>query len=388
MRKCWKPSKWLGWRRPVSPLRILLLSAYDAPSHLYWRQGLIDNLSEFTFTCLTLPPRHFNWRIRGNPLSWLNSPELTAQYDLVVATSMVDLATLRGLVANLARTPCIYYCHENQFAYPESPRQSRPVEPLMVTLYGALACDALVFNSQWNLSSFLIGVNSFLKKMPDQIPVGIVAQLAAKAQVVPVPLKPAECCVKAQPPFTSKNPLDVVWNHRWEFDKGPDLLLALVKALPGDLPLRWHVLGQQFREHPPQFAAIGDMLEGQIGSWGFCADKQRYQALLAQSHVVVSTAWHDFQGLAILEAASLGAVPLVPAGLAYPQWFASEYCFGTPSAFAERDIKTLAQSAADKLTAYAYGSLKLVPFETKPWQWPQLKQTYIELFRRVGLNLH
>ncbi|HMW49077.1 MAG TPA: DUF3524 domain-containing protein, partial [Cellvibrionaceae bacterium] len=119
-------------------MRILLLSAYDAPSHRYWRQGLIDQLSDYRFTCLTLPPRHFNWRIRGNPISWLDAPQLTAAYDLILATSMVDLATLRGLVPALSRTPCIYYCHENQFAYPESPRQMRPLEPLMVTLYGAL----------------------------------------------------------------------------------------------------------------------------------------------------------------------------------------------------------------------------------------------------------
>ena len=151
-------------------------------------RGLIENLTSCIFTCLTLPPRHFNWRIRGNPLSWLNRPELQAQYDLVLATSMVDLATLRGLVPNLTRVPCILYCHENQFAYPESLHQNRPLEPLMVNLYSALACDALVFNSDWNRRSFMHGVEQLLSKMPDQKPAGLLEQLAAKAEVLPVPL--------------------------------------------------------------------------------------------------------------------------------------------------------------------------------------------------------
>ena len=76
---------------------------------------------------------------------------------------MVDLATLRGLQPALSRIPCIYYCHENQFAYPDSPHRARPLEPLMVQLYGALAADCLVFNSGWNRSSFLTGVGAFLK---------------------------------------------------------------------------------------------------------------------------------------------------------------------------------------------------------------------------------
>ncbi|MEY4589804.1 MAG: hypothetical protein RL497_1880 [Pseudomonadota bacterium] len=366
--------------------RVLLLDAYDAPSHRYWRQGLVQHLTEFSFTCLTLPPRHFNWRIRGNPISWLHAPELSAQYEVILATSTVDLATLRGLVPSLARTPCIYYSHENQFAYPpsphleNSPHQTRPLEPLMVNLYGALAADVLAFNSQWNLSSFLRGVEDLLKKMPDQVPAGIVEQLAAKACVLPVPLLPAEHSLKKPPPFNAENPLEIVWNHRWEFDKGPDLLLAIVEALPKGLPLRWHILGQQFRQQPAPFAAIKQRLEGQLGSWGFCEDKQVYQAILAQSHLVLSTAWHDFQGLAVLEAASLGAVPLVPQGLAYPEWFGAEYTYGTREAFTQRDVKALALSAAEILTAYAQGTRALAPAHTKQWQWPHLKRRYVALF--------
>src|SRR5690606_31607509 len=52
------------------PMRILLLSAYDADSHRRWREGLVRELPQHAWTVLALPPRHFSWRIRGNALSW------------------------------------------------------------------------------------------------------------------------------------------------------------------------------------------------------------------------------------------------------------------------------------------------------------------------------
>ena len=48
--------------------RLLLLSAYDAPSHAYWRHQLRNQLTEFEWTELRLSPRYFNWRIRGNAM--------------------------------------------------------------------------------------------------------------------------------------------------------------------------------------------------------------------------------------------------------------------------------------------------------------------------------
>ena len=78
--------------------RVLLLSAYDAESHRRWRKGLVKHLPDFDWTVLTLPPRFFSWRIRGNPLSWafLERKTLEKEYDCLLATSMVDLAVLRG----------------------------------------------------------------------------------------------------------------------------------------------------------------------------------------------------------------------------------------------------------------------------------------------------
>ncbi len=99
---------------------------------------------------------------------------------------MVDLSTLKGLHPRLAHIPCIYYFHENQFAYPVSKHQVDSIEPKMVQLYGALAADKLLFNSAFNRDSFLEGVARLLKKFPDEIPGSVVDTLKNKSDVLPV----------------------------------------------------------------------------------------------------------------------------------------------------------------------------------------------------------
>jgi hypothetical protein len=175
-------------------MKVLLLSAYDVASHRYWRNGLVSHLNTVDWQQLYLPPRHFNWRIRGNPLSWALSEQetLSQHYDAIIATSMVDLATLKGLIPNLANTPSIVYFHENQFAYPLGSHQQYRIEPQMVTLYNGLTADQLVFNSEYNRTTYLTGIEQLLAKMPDCVPKGIVDQLSSKSQLVPVPIESTE----------------------------------------------------------------------------------------------------------------------------------------------------------------------------------------------------
>lgn len=308
-------------------MKVLLLSPYDAPSHAYWRRGLCHHLKDWDWTCLTLPARFFSWRIRGNSLTWSQEQRglLEAPYDLLIATSMTDLATLRGLVPRLARVPAVLYFHENQFAYPASAEQHPGVEPQMVSLYAALAADCLLFNSRYNMTTFIAGVDELLHKLPDAVPTGVVAQLQAKAQVLPVPIDPP-----AEPQPRNSDFVEVVWNHRWEYDKGPELLLAAIAHLPAHLPLRFHVVGQSFRRRPAEFAHIHELLgeRNWLGHWGYL-ETDEYRALLREAHVVLSTAHHDFQGLAVLEAVAEGCLPLVPDRLAYPEWFAREWLYSS-----------------------------------------------------------
>lgn len=304
-------------------MRLLLLSAYDAHSHRHWHRCLREGLADWDWTLLALPPRHFAWRVRGNPLTWsVDAREtLTARYDLLLATSMVDLATLRGLVPSLAAVPSALYFHENQFAYPEGRSPHGLLEAQLVSLYSALAADRLLFNSAWNRDSFLEGVGKLLDRLPDAVPAGIVEALAGKSAVLPVPV------AVGQPQSRREaGPLQVLWNHRWEYDKDPALLLDIARRAGGP-EVVFNVVGQQFRDSPGEFASLRRELagSGSLGEWGFVEDRQAYWDLLGRCDVVLSTAAHDFQGLAVQEACLLGCSPLVPDRLAYPEWFGGEF---------------------------------------------------------------
>ena len=108
----------------------LLLSAYDARSHALWRYRIAEMTPEVSWLELTLPPRNFNWRIRSNSLHWAfnNRDELTDNYNFLLATSMVDLSSLRGFVPQLGCIPNIIYFHENQFAYPSNQQKIENIE--------------------------------------------------------------------------------------------------------------------------------------------------------------------------------------------------------------------------------------------------------------------
>ena len=162
-------------------MKILLLSAYHAQSHQQWCDGLRKQLPQHDWTVLSLPPRHFAWRVRGNSLSWAfsHTQQLESQYDLLIATSLVDLSALRGFVPSLTQLPCLVYFHENQFEYPQSGQQTAALEPQIVNLYSALCADRVVFNSAWNRDSFLAGVTTLLEKLPDHVPPGLPQRLLA-----------------------------------------------------------------------------------------------------------------------------------------------------------------------------------------------------------------
>ncbi len=356
-------------------MRILLISAYHAASHQYWCEGLMTAMAEYQWTLLTLPPRHFAWRIRGSALTLATeyTKVVTAPYDLIVCTSMCDIAALRGLVPSLATTPCLVYFHENQFAYPDSERETSRVEAQMVTLYGALAADAVVFNSEYNQRTFIAGVVQLAKKLPDGISPNLGAVLLQKSRVLPVPVtpKPLQAPDRSETSRRRNDRFQLVWNHRWEYDKGPEILLAVLQQLPTALPLTVHVLGQSFRKVPTEFNDIYALLtaRGWLGQWGFVLDRDAYWAILSEAQVVLSTAHHDFQGLSVIEAAMAGARPLVPDALAYPEWFDSScrYRFDcAPERHAAEAILTFVQQ-------WQSGQLKGVtplPLTWTEWQAP------------------
>ncbi|MDQ7730048.1 DUF3524 domain-containing protein [Halomonas sp. SpR8] len=348
-------------------MRVLLLSAYEAVSHRYWAESLMDTIGEVSWTSLSLPPRHFRWRIRGNPLSWMlkDQATLSQHFDVVLATSMVDLATLVGLFPHLGQARKIVYFHENQFAYPESSDQMPHSEAKMVNLYTALAANSVVFNSAYNRDSFIDGARAFLKKMPENLPaVKPLEALRSRAQVLPVPIPVSNKMYR-----DAAIPHRIVWNHRWEYDKNPDDFFAVLFALSdAGVSFELAVLGQRFRQAPAIFAEAEQRLAKHIVAWG-PQPEEGYRELLDSAGIVVSTTWHEFQGLAIMEAAQRGALPLVPDRLCFPALYPPVYRYdGTREGLYERLGAWLTDSGA-----------RPEPLETTVWEWPAWREAYRQL---------
>jgi glycosyltransferase involved in cell wall biosynthesis len=301
--------------------RVLLLSAYDAQSHRYWHQQLVAQFSQHQWQVLTLKNRYFAWRMGGNALNFkaLYDAKLKAGYDVLIATSMTDLSTLLGLYPHLAALPKHLYFHENQFAYPVNKQQQGLIEIQLRSIYSALAADYLWFNSKYNRDTFIAGVEQLTQQMPDGIPTDLLDTLSDKSTVLAVPI--AADCLPVKHTNTTSATIEVVWNHRWEHDKGPETLLEVMRLCTNNKRIKFHIMGQQFRTMPAALQEVVENHQHQCLTLGYIESRTQYIQTLQQADVVLSTALHDFQGIAMLEAAACGCKPVAPNSLVYPELY-------------------------------------------------------------------
>lgn len=327
-------------------MRVLLLSAYHAKSHQSWCNSIMKMFPDHDWTLLSLPGRYFNWRIRGNALGWSIKQYkiLNQHYDMVLATSMTDCATLRGLVPNLSAIPWRIYFHENQFAYPVDAKHDH-TEPKMVSLYNALCAEKILFNTRYNRDSFLDGLVKFLKKMPDEVPANTIDIIENKSDILAVPVNIDDLAPIPSRQNVLTEPV-LLWNHRWEYDKGPlQLLNVLTELKQRGFKFKLNLLGQQFRNKPDELIKIQDRFKNEILNKGYIESAEQYHAVVKSSDFVLSTALHDFQGLAILEAVALGCVPVVPERLSYSELFPERYRYAS----CYSDLKKESLLMADKI---------------------------------------
>ena len=228
------------------PRRITFLEAYDGGSHRAFRQGLA-RYSAHAFTALTLPARFWKWRMRGAAVWFadLLNEAHGPPPDLILTTSYVNVADLRGLLAPpLDRSPVLLYMHENQLTYPLSPEEEFDFHFGFTNIVSALAADRVVFNSDWHREVFLDALPAYLARMPEAVPRNVRRRLAARSTVLGVGLdreplpaghfaryRGGPCDPGAGPSWPrGERPL-LVWNHRWEFDKRPELFARAVARL-------------------------------------------------------------------------------------------------------------------------------------------------------------
>jgi len=308
--------------------RIALFEPYYGGSH----RSFIDGLTRLPhqFQLHTLPANRWKWRMRLAAPFWAEEIRRgkidLSGVDTILCSSFLDVAAFKGLLpAAFAAIPIRVYFHENQFAYPVREEDPRDLHFALTNLTTALAADRLAFNSRYNLESFLAGCRELLGNGGDMGLGDYQERIRAKARILAPGLDVTEIDRQAAHAQTT-NPVPViVWNHRWEHDKDPDLFFTTLFDLHAQgVPFRLMVMGEAFRERPAIFARARELLADRIDHFGHLPSRAAYLATLSQADIVVSTARHEFFGLSVLEAVRAGCRPLVPRRLVYPELFGPE----------------------------------------------------------------
>jgi len=317
----------------TEPRRWIVLEPFYGGSHRHLVDGLAERLSAeepVELELWTLPPRAWKWRMHGAAvtfaLRWRAEEGRLGKVAGVFASSLLDAAALRGLLPASARAlPLVLYFHENQLAYPVRVDDRRDDHYGWINLQSALAADRVLWNSLFNRESFLAALDALVRRLPDGRPRGLAELIRNRSEILPVPLDARSfehLAVAATGDDRSdparERPCRILWNHRWEHDKGPEVFFeALFRLADDGVPFEVSVLGESFERQPEIFERARERLGGRIAAWGYVEGRDTYARALARCQVAVSTARHEFQGLAVLEAAACGAVPLVPDALAY-----------------------------------------------------------------------
>lgn len=487
----------------MEPSSILLLEPFSCGSH----KQLTDLLhAEFPESELfSLPGKKWHWKARTSALYFSQVVPRHHSYRTLFASSVLNLAELMALRPDLGKLWKVIYFHENQLVYPVRKQQERDFQYGYNQIISCLVADKVVFNSRYNMESFLSSINSFLKLIPDHRPKGILELIQPKCSVLPFPIvyskhtlnsknkstdtgqedgrnkadnihkedlaamsfgdslnsktsvtgdvhedtseihdgnctdenikmlqisnteksnttdvhlmenkiesglnesgcsqekKPKNLeewdkdlhtkCKKAGIPEISstqdtggsnnfatcdssgntehdhtfgvtsfdlpgsgegnerrsdchfqqtdgQKPLHIVWPHRWEHDKGPDTFFKVLFQLhEAGVDFHLSVLGEQFTDVPEIFDEAKTRLSSKILHWGYQVTKETYFNILQQADCVVSTALHEFFGVAMLEAVYCGCYPLCPNRLVYPEIFESEYLYNTDNQLLKR----------------------------------------------------
>ena len=264
-----------------------------------------------------MPARFWKWRMRGAALHFVRTLKHLNAYDALICTSLMSLADFKSL-CNDKCPPALVYFHENQLTYPVGPEAVRDVHFGFTDITTALAADRILFNSKTHFSNFFDYLPGFIRMMPDFRPKWVIDKIHSKSAVC----HPG-CHLSAAPrPVwpTPKTPPVVIWNHRWEFDKQPEIFFdALSRVADKGIDFRLAILGEAYDTVPESFKTARHRFKEKIIHCGYVRDKAEYLEWLRTGSVVISTAIQENFGISIVEAVRFGCLPLVPNRLAYPE---------------------------------------------------------------------
>jgi len=307
-------------------MKILLIEPYFGGSHRAWAEGYAQH-SAHHVDLVVLPARFWKWRMQGGAVTLAaHVRALDFRADLVLASDMLNVPAFLGLARDvLGSIPLVLYCHENQLTYPWPPGEKRDLTYAVINWLSMVAADRVVFNSQFHLEDWFSELPQLLRHFPDCSHLGEIADVRRKSTVLPVGCDLRRFDAVTRQPQAAAEPPLVLWNQRWEYDKDPETFLRALQAVAAaGVDFRVALAGANQSDAAPEFDIAREWLGDRVIHTGY-ASASDYIQLLRRADVVVSTAIHEFFGVAVVEAIYSGCFPVLPDRLAYPGMVAAGY---------------------------------------------------------------
>lgn len=312
-------------------MKVLALEPWYGGSHRRFLDGLAAH-SRHDIRSVTMAARFWKWRMQGGSLTLAQKTleALRSGYrpDVIFASSMVNLPAFVALTrGELDRTPIVLYFHENQLTYPRrGDDEGQDFTYAYINYLSALTADKVVFNSAFHRDEFFEALPLLLRRFPDYTPLATIGDLKGKSDVLHLGLDLA--ALDSHAPIDDrrdKGPPVVLWNHRWEHDKNPEAFFRVMNRLD-DAGSRFRLIlaGEHFEVQPPEFEKAFSRYAERIIHYGYVENLAEYAGLLHRADIVVSTAIHEFFGVAIMEAIRCGCHPVLPNRLTYPELIPEE----------------------------------------------------------------
>lgn len=363
--------------------KVLLVEPYDAGSHRSWAVGVTTH-SVHDVRLVTHAGGFWKWRMHGAAVTLARSIEAVVQDwgppDVVLVSDMVNVAALIGLARrSLGDAAVVLYLHENQLTYPLPEGMARDEGYAMANWVSMCAADVVACNSEHHRSELLGALPGFLRRFPDHRHSSLVDEVAARAVVLPVGIDPS---LFVQERIDGRGPPIVLWNHRWEYDKDPAAFFAAMDEVErAGVDFRLAVAGQAYQAVPAEFDDARRRFADRLVHFGTAPDGE-YRRLLARADVVVSTARHDFFGLAVAEAVAAGALPVVPRRLSYPELIAPEVAGRCLYPDGEAPTAALVRALEDR--AGRERDAAIARRHAERFSWPNLIGVYDELLEAAA----
>lgn len=317
---------------------LLILEPFYGGSHKQLIDTILSELDckQISYDIFTLPAKKWPWKARCGALMLSEMIPEDKQYKTLFCSSDLSLSELVGIRPKLVNCKKVVYFHENQLVYPVQKNEKLDFQFGFNQVMTALAADVVLFNSHYNMDSFLQAIPSFIQKIPGFKTRNTVSKIISKCQVqyFPVNFDKIPICLSEKTTQTVRDAncwLHIVWAHRWEHDKDPDTFFDVIFELQ-NAGANFHVsvLGEGFTDVPEIFSTAKNKLkEGTVKNWGYLTSKEEYYSVLESCDVAVSTATHEFFGVSMMECFYSGCYPLCPNRLVYPELYPRECLYNT-----------------------------------------------------------